>query len=357
MSGGASAASAPAAASARFSRSASLADSASVASRHWCRSWRPAPGGPPRSNPRGSTRTGRPWPRGRGAPGRRGARTRPGRGHPDPVAPGRLQLLHQRLGEAEHDILLEHAAHRDGAGIGAAVAGIDHDQRALVGRFRRGAAGLGGGGIRGGRRLAEGVAVGALERDREQHRAVAGPRHRLDPADGGGGGEVDHDAGAAWGEQAVAEGLDEPVAAAAGPGFELEVDLGQVDHRPVRPLHHEAAGLDGPGQGQGQARAAGLAREVGPDGDGGLLAVLRGNRRSRQGRQKRHGQAKPCGTDQARAVRHRSGVVSRALRYGMGPTWLTDGCRRRFDPGARVAGMRQVPRRFSGTRPRGSSDR
>ncbi len=186
------------------------------------------------------------------------------------------------------------------------MAGIDHDQRALIGGFGGGAARLGGGGIGGGGGLAERLALGPLERDREQHGAVPGPRHRLDPAHRGGRREVDHDAGAAGREQAVAEGLHESVAAAAGPGFELEIDLRQVDHRPVRPLHHEAAGLDGPGQGQGEARRAPLAREIRPDGDGGLLAVLRGDGRPRQRRQKRDGEAR-----QAERIRR--------VQLGIGP--------------------------------------
>ena len=254
-------------------------------------------------------------------------------GHPHPVAPPRLQLLDERLGEAEHDVLLEHAAHRDGAGIGAAVAGIDHDQRALVGGFGGGGAGLGGGGIRRGGRLAERLAIDALQGDREQDGPVPGPRHRLDPADGRRACEIDHDAGAAGGEQAVAEGLHEAVAATAGPGFELEVHFRQVDHRPVRSLHHEAAGLDGAGQGQGQAGRARLAREIRRNGDGGLIAVLRDHGRPRPRGKQRDGEAQTGGTDQARATRHRSGIVSRALHSGMGPAWLTVGCRGRFDPG------------------------
>ena len=58
----------------------------------------------------------------------------------DPVAPRRLQEARRQLGRRERDVFLIAAGDADGAGIDAAMAGIDHDHPAglLAPRRRRG---------------------------------------------------------------------------------------------------------------------------------------------------------------------------------------------------------------------------
>src|SRR4051812_9494010 len=53
------------------------------------------------------------------------------------VAARALELPPQTFGKAEYDVLLVCASRGDGAWINAAMTGIDHDERPLIGRAHR----------------------------------------------------------------------------------------------------------------------------------------------------------------------------------------------------------------------------
>ena len=183
-----------------------------------------------------------------------------------------LELFGERLRELQHDRLFHLAAGRDRAGIGPAMARIDHDQRPAVvaGAWplrrawspARGAACASSARVR--MKLARSVAT------RSSTSRAGCPSTELEHeglVDAHRPGRVDHDARAALHHEAVAERLDQPAPLLAGARRKLEGQLRQVDHDPIRIGEREGRDLDRAREVEHEARAPGIAAEPGIRGD------------------------------------------------------------------------------------------
>ena len=170
-----------------------------------------------------------------------------GAGHEHAVFAGLFDLVAQHLRELEDDGLLHLPARRPGAVVDAAVAGIDHHERARI------AVRLG---VRGRLRLA--LRRPALERDGAHERLAVAGREVDHEARGLIVGGVDHerlvdprrtrqiddDARAALHDEAEAECLDQAAPRLPGLGRETERDLRHVHHHPVRVGERERPHVD-----------------------------------------------------------------------------------------------------------------
>ena len=182
--------------------------------------------------------------------------------HRHPVFAAALEQFAQLEPEGEHDVLLLLAVEALGAGVDAAMAGIDHDQRTRIGARLRGGL-VANGGVarpaRGQRDVAqEARAVGRGQIEHQPRRLSVDRGKREGLLDPHRPGDVEHDARAALHDQAVAEGLDQAAALLAGMRRQLEGDLRQVDHDSIGIGEREAGDID-------------LAREV--DHETGLFGV------------------------------------------------------------------------------------
>ena len=143
--------------------------------------------------------------------------------HQHAVFAGFLDPLTQAPGEIEHDILLHDVPARPfGSGVDAAVTGVEHHQRPLVGGVGRRFAAL--------RRFGTGrfgverdfaqktLAIGRRQIEHEAGRRIHGGVDDKSLLDAGGLGQIEHHARAAGHHQAEAKRLDQPAAALAGLG-------------------------------------------------------------------------------------------------------------------------------------------
>ena len=192
--------------------------------------------------------------------------------HHHAVFAGLFQLVAQHQGEIEHQRLFHHIGAGAGAGIDAAMARIEHHDRARIGRVARRRIGLlrrlarqtvvDGGGAQ------EGRAVDGREIEHQPCRlAVDGVENEglFDPHRTG---RVEHDARAAGHHQAEAERLDQSPPLVAGPGRELENDLRQVDDHTVGIGKGEGAQVDLLRQIDHEPRVLVVAAETHIGGDG-----------------------------------------------------------------------------------------
>jgi hypothetical protein len=164
----------------------------------------------------------------------------------------------QRQAKGQHQILLALAA-RLRAVVDAAMAGIDDDDRAAIGLlpgFRVGRCGN-----RRGRRIGnsrpqlrtvfrsqrrhEGGALDLLHFEHQPRRLAVGSLHHVGIGDLGRARQVEHDSGAAGHHQPIAEGLDQSASAGPGPGGKLKIDLGNVNHHPIRVGQSDCAEANG----------------------------------------------------------------------------------------------------------------
>ena len=152
-------------------------------------------------------------------------------------------------GEIEHDILLHDLAARPlGAGVDAAVAGIEHHQRPLVGAVRRRRAALrrfGAGGFAVERDFAqETLAIGRRQIEHEAGRRIGRGVDDEGLLDAGGLGQIEHHARAAGHHQAEAKRLDQAAAALAGLGRQLKRHLRDVEDDAVGVGERKGAHID-----------------------------------------------------------------------------------------------------------------
>ena len=143
----------------------------------------------------------------------------------------------QRQAKVQHQVLF-HLAARLGAVVDAAMAGIDHDHRAQIGRCCAALAcaasepSHGGLGIRNcwpqlgpvfrSQRLHEAGAVDLLQFQHQPRRLAVGGLQHVGIGDLGRARQVEHDSRAARHHQAVAERLDQSAAGVPGAGGQVE---------------------------------------------------------------------------------------------------------------------------------------
>ena len=196
-----------------------------------------------------------------------------GASHRDTIFAARFKLLTQGERKGENNVLFEFSAGPFRAVVDASVSGIDNDKRARVAiDFRRRFARPSRCGL--GRTICqrdvahEAIAIGRDEIEHQTRRLTFGrveherlfKTHRSFC--------IEHDAGAALHDQAVAKRLHQAARLLARFGGKLESGLRQIDHHAIRIGEREGGDVDLPAEIDDEARLLVVSADPDIGGDG-----------------------------------------------------------------------------------------